>query len=303
MEIKEQRFGVEIELTGITRSKAAKVIADYYNTGSIDHEGSVYDTYSAKDSKGRTWKAMSDSSIQAQKKMRGGDIVSATPHYRTEVVTPILEWDDIADLQEILRQLRHSGAIVNSSCGIHIHVDASAHTPKTLRNLLNIMASKQDLIYKALAVDKKREHYCKKLESDLVSRINKDKPKSLSEFEDDWYSGYYGDRSAHYNNSRYHALNLHATFTKGTVEFRLFNSTTHAGELKAYIQFCLAINAQAMNQKSASPKNTESNNEKYTFRTWLLRLGMIGEEFATAREHLLKKLDGDIAFKGGRPAA
>lgn len=42
---------------------------------------------------------------------------------------------------------------------------------------------------------------------------------------------------------------------------------------------------------------THSDNEKYTFRTWLLRLGMIGEEFKTARQHLLKNLEGNIAWK------
>ena len=42
---------------------------------------------------------------------------------------------------------------------------------------------------------------------------------------------------------------------------------------------------------------TVSDNEKYTFRTWLLRLGLIGDEFKTARHHLLKNLDGNIAWK------
>lgn len=42
---------------------------------------------------------------------------------------------------------------------------------------------------------------------------------------------------------------------------------------------------------------TQSENEKYTFRTWLLRLGLIGDEFKTARQHLLKNLDGNIAWK------
>jgi hypothetical protein len=86
-------------------------------------------------------------------------------------------------------------------------------------------------------------------------------------------------------------------FQKGTIEFRLFNSTTHAGKIKAYIQFCLAISAQALNQKCASRQKTRSTNEKYTFRTWLLRLGLIGDEFKTARLHLLEHLDGCIAWK------
>ena len=89
-----------------------------------------------------------------------------------------------------------------------------------------------------------------------------------------------------------------------TIEFRAFNSgdtvskgTIHAGKIKAYIQFCMAITAQAYNQKYASPTKTVSENEKYTFRVWLLRLGMIGDEFKTARTHLLGHLEGNIAWK------
>ena len=50
-------------------------------------------------------------------------------------------------------------------------------------------------------------------------------------------------------------------------------------------------------QKGASRTKTQSPNEKYTFRTWLLRLGLIGNEFKTARQHLLKNLDGNIAWR------
>jgi len=86
-------------------------------------------------------------------------------------------------------------------------------------------------------------------------------------------------------------------FNKGTIEFRLFNSTLHAGEIKAYIQLCLAISHQALTQHRAFQTRTVPENEKYTFRGWLLRLGMIGEEFKTARLHLLKNLEGNIAWR------
>ena len=58
---------------------------------------------------------------------------------------------------------------------------------------------------------------------------------------------------------------------------------------------------QALTQNAASARKTTSTNEKYTMRTWLLRMGMIGDEFKTARQFLLESLDGDIAFKNGRP--
>ena len=131
---------------------------------------------------------------------------------------------------------------------------------------------------------------------------------------DVWYRGNganYG-RDQHYNGSRYHMLNLHATFTKGTVEFRLFQfdapdgkrqNGIHAGQLKSYIQLCLALSQLAKDVRTASPKPQQNENPKYAMRTWLLRLGFIGEEFATARDFLTRNLDGDAAFRNGRAAA
>jgi hypothetical protein len=92
-------------------------------------------------------------------------------------------------------------------------------------------------------------------------------------------------------------LNFHAVFSKGTVEFRCFNGTTHAGEIKAYIQFCLAVSHAALTQRSATYSPVTTDNAKYTFRCWLLRLGLIGDEFKTARLHLMKHLEGNSAWR------
>lgn len=297
--MKNQAFGVEIELTGLSRRKAARVLAEYFQNEET-HKSS-YDRYEVKDNKGRIWTIMRDSSLRAERKTRG-NIISADDEYRVEFVTPICKYEDIETIQEIIRLLRKAGAIANDSCGIHIHVDASKHDRRSLKNIVNIFYSKQDLIYKALEVNNNRENYCKKLEPILIEEINSTKVKDKDDIADVWYKRYRELRSNHYNSSRYHGLNLHATFTKGTVEFRLFNGTTHAGKIKAYIQFCLAISNQALIQKSASRKITQTTNDKYTFRTWLLRLGLIGDEFKTCRTHLLANLKGDTAFRHSRAA-
>lgn len=295
--MKEQKFGVEIELTGITRAKAADVIAEYFGT-TKSYDGGAYRAYSVKDRQGRTWKAMRDRSIDARTK----DGLVASEEYQTEIVTPVCGYDEIKDIQEILRQLRHKGAIANQSCGIHIHVDASKQTAQSLRNLVNIMASKEDLLFRALGVSAMREdNWCKKSEPKFVSDLNRFKPKTRNAIEDLWYNETQDSREEHYNETRYHALNLHSLWQGKGIEFRCFNSTTHAGKLKTYIQLCLAICNQAMTQKGSSARKTETTNEKYTFRTWLLRMGMIGDEFDTARKFLLENLNGDIAFRNGRP--
>lgn len=293
--MRTQRFGIEIEMTGITRKKAAEVIAEYFGTESF-YLGTYYKTYGAKDRQGRTWKATYDSSIIAQKKS-GGRTVQAADEYKCEIVSPILTYGDMADLQEVVRRLRHSGAFVNSQCGIHIHVDAGRYTPQTLRNLVNIIASKEDILYKALRIDPARLRWCKKTNEKLIETINRKKPQTMEALKDIWYAGSTRGRDEHYNDTRYHGLNLHSTFTKGTVEFRLFNSTTHAGEIKAYIQFCLAVSHQALTQKKASARKTVTDNEKYAFRCWMLRLGLSGDEFKTCRLHFLKHLEGNSAWR------
>ena len=293
--MRTQRFGIEIEMTGITREKAAEAIAEYFGTESF-YIGTYYKTYGAKDRQGRTWKATYDSSIIAQKKS-GGRTVRAADEYKCEVVSPILTYEDMADLQEIIRQLRHKGAFVNSQCGIHIHVDAGRYTPQTLRNLVNIIASKEDILYKALRIDPARMRWCKKTNGELLEAINRRKPQTMEALKDIWYAGSTRGRDEHYNDTRYHGLNLHSVFTKGTVELRLFNSTTHAGEIKAYIQFCLAVSHQALTQKKASARKTVTDNEKYAFRCWMLRLGLSGDEFKTCRLHFLKHLEGNSAWR------
>ncbi len=135
----------------------------------------------------------------------------------------------------------------------------------------------------------------------------------MTQLADIWYKGNganYG-RDQHYNDSRYHMVNLHATFTKGTIEFRLFQfdapadgkrNGIHAGQLKSYIQLCLALSEMAKEVKTASPKPQQTENPKFAMRTWLMRLGFIGEEFATARDFLTRNLTGDAAFRNGRAA-
>ena len=289
--MRSQRFGVEIEMTGLSRATAAKVLAGYWNTEAT-YVGGTYDSYVVRDDEGRQWKLVSDASIRCQNR----DGSSASKRNSVEFVSPICRYEDIPKIQEMIRLLKNNGARVNDSCGIHVHVDASSHTAQTLKNVVNIMASKEDILYKALKVQVDRERYCKKADLRFLDAINNHRPRTLSEIEQMWYNGA-SRRYQHYDDSRYRALNLHSVFSKGTIEFRLFNSTLHAGEVKSYIQLCLAISHQGLVQKSASRARTQSENEKYTFRTWLLRLGMIGDEFKTARLHLLKNLEGNIAWK------
>ena len=306
-EMKNQTIGVEVEMNSITRQRAAKVAAAYFGTGRYEDTArrNGYCTWSAWDESGREWKFQKDVSI------------AGPDSEECEMVTPILTYADMETLQELIRRLRRAGAKSDATrgCGVHIHIGAKGHTPQTLRNLANIMASHEDLLASALDLDRGRiSRYCRTVDPRFLERLNRRKPTTMAELADIWYGSQNADygRSQHYNDSRYHMLNLHATFTKGTVEFRLFQfdapadgkqNGLHAGQLKSYIQLCLALSQMAKTVRTASPKPQQNENPKYAMRTWLLRLGFIGDEFKTARELLTKRLDGDAAFRSGRTAA
>jgi len=291
------RYGIEIEMTGITREKAARIAADFLQ-GTYQEGGTYYDTKKVKTADGRVWKFMYDGSIICQKK-QGRQKVQAGKEYSVELVSPILTYEeDIETLQELVRKLRKAGAFANSSCGIHIHLDGADHTPRSIRNFVNIIASKNDLFYKALQIAPQRARYCKKMDSLLVEKLNRKKPTTMREIEDIWYEGYSESRETHYHNSRYHFLNLHSFFTgHHTVELRGFNSELHAGKIRSYIVLALALNNQALTQRFASAKKPQVENEKFAMRTYLNRIGFIGEEFKNCREHLTKNLTGSSAWR------
>ena len=304
--LKNQTIGVEIEMNSITRKAAAQLAAEFFGTGRWEDTASRngYFSWSAWDAQGREWKFQRDSSIH------GPD------SEKCELVTPILRYADIETLQELCRRLRKAGAKSDASrgCGVHIHIGANGHNPQTLRNLANIMASHENLLAEALKLDRFRlDHYCRTVDPNFLKQVNTKKPVSMAQLADIWYKGNGADygRSQHYNDSRYHMLNLHATFTKGTIEFRLFQfdapadgrqNGIHAGQLKSYIQLCLALSELAKEVRTASPKPQQHENPKFAMRTWLLRLGFIGDEFATARDFLTRNLSGDTAFRFGRAA-
>ena len=165
--IKTQKFGVEIECTGLTRSAAAKAVAKVIG-GSPEHFGGSYDRYDVYDSQGRRWKIMSDASIRCTNK--NGN--PASKLHSVELVTPILEYEDMATLQEVVRSIRRSGGICNESTGIHIHIDFEPYDARTLRNLVNIFASKEDMLYQALQVKSEREqHYCRKVDKRFLEEL------------------------------------------------------------------------------------------------------------------------------------
>ena len=295
--MKHTDFGIEVEFVGITRAKAAEVVANFLG-GTIEKTYNSYDCYKIEAQDHRIWQIMNDASIRAEKR-ENGQIVSADKSYCVELVSPILTYEnDIEILQEMIRQLRHAGGFSNTSAGIHLHLSGANHTPQSIRNFINIIASKNDLFYKALEIEPNRARYCKELDARLVQKMNAKKPKNFYDIAKIWYEGYGEDTSRKYHSSRYHFLNLHSFFQGNhTVELRGFNSELHAGKIRSYIILALALNQQALTQKCASSKKNQTDNEKFAMRTYLNRIGLVGDEFKNCREHLCKALSGCSSWR------
>ncbi|MBU5407297.1 amidoligase family protein [Ruminococcus sp. MSJ-25] len=238
--IKTRKYGIEIEMTGLTRSQAAKAMANVLD-GRVEHEGGYYDKYIVTDSKNRKWAIVYDGSINCYNS--NGDRASTS--YSVEMNSPVLEYEDIPLLQ----------------------------------------------------VSSARESYCHKMNKQFIEDINRKKPKDMEEIKRLWYRGRMSEQFQHYSNSRYVICNLHSFFQHGHYEIRAYNGSLHAGEVRSQIVLALAISNAAMTKKYCSPHVSQSDNMRYSFRVWLLNLGLIGEEFKNCRTHLLKHLEGDIAWR------
>ena len=87
--------------------------------------------------------------------------------------------------------------------------------------------------------------------------------------------------------------------TDEKINFIWFPYTVDGDEIAAYTQFISRLCDMARDAKRVSSKPTETDNDKYAFRCFLLRLGFIGKEYKTARKILLRNLTGNSAFRCG----
>ena len=282
-------FGIEIETIKQTREKVAHAIQTIVG-GTVHHAGTTYDAWTVTDRNDRTWKVVTDSSLSADRM------------HQAEIVSPILKAEDIPELQRIIRAVRQAGAKVDKSCGIHIHIGADRFDARAVANLVKMVHKQEELIYAALKVNPDRKNaYAKPVDATFLHRIESHRPNRMEDLNVAWY-GRRNLRPTHYDSSRYHGLNLHNIWYRGTVEFRLFNGTLHAGKIKAYIQLCLLMATKAIQSRSARSEKRRLNpaTAKYDFRVFLLGLGMIGDEYKTARLHLLANFEGQSAWKNTR---
>lgn len=286
-------YGVELEYTGASREKIAKAVAEATG-GATWYEGYHLSNWVVKMPDGRKWNVERDASVTGSDYDKGG-----------EVVTPVLTYADMDLLQKVVRAMRKAGAKVNGTCGGHVHVGAKAMTPKQIQSLVKVFYRQEDLILKAAGVRRDRlGWYTRRQNNGFVEKIAAMRNPTMDAIADAYYAGVRG-RYSHYCDARYRTLNLHNLWQGGkhTVEFRFFEGTLHAGEIRTNVLLALTLTAYAMDAKRArvggGRRAYSEASGKYDLRVLLLRLGWIGDEFKAPRKHMMARVGGSAAWKDG----
>lgn len=293
--IKSRAFGVEIETVGVTRAVLAAAIAKVFPGSVVSRGTDWYASFYVTMTDGRVWRLMSDGSLTGRSR-RGRPTFSEKC---AEVVSPILTWADMDAFQEVVRVIRRAGATVDSSCGIHVHVDARDLTVSQVANLTTDVNNNEGMFDAMLGIaTSRRVRWCKPLDAQKVAKITALRDtaeadvvaRSSKALADVWYADSYQPRSEHYNETRYHGLNLHALYTKGTVEFRWFQPSLHAGEVKAYVVLALAMVGRATVVSTVKPGTGwtvfGAKDPAGAVRRFFNHHGLHGAEFANTRLHL-----------------
>ncbi len=287
---KELPFGVELEFTGMPRIRAAEICAAYFGT-EVEKDKSQrysrgYQRYRIKDEKERIWQLVYDGSVFAE---------PSRYTCRVELVSPVCRYEDVTQIESLVMALNQQGTMkVNRSCGLHVHVDGALFDARTLRNLVNLVANKEALLYKSLQVDGKREQsFCKKMNGEFLQAVNRQKPDRLESFRDIWYNTL-KEECERSEQTRYHGLNLHSFFTNGSIEYRMFNGTCEPERIGAAVRLSLAMTAQALNREEIGYRRTKPVQEKAAFGAWLSQMGLSGKEFQKTRRLLLENLEESL---------
>ena len=243
-----KKYGVEMDMTGITRKAVAEILAEQFDTKVVfclSDNG-----YNVPDQNQRLWRILPSDSIKAEK-YNGEKVVGANYMYQVKLLSPFLYENEFPMLEKALEQLELRGAIVNDSTKMNLFLDVSCieDWEKYQTNLENLYESKGELFQKALDIP--------------FSQV--------------------ADTSQGKEN--------------GIISFPYFKSTLHQKELLSDIQFAQIVSGFAENNRTVSQKKSENQNDKFMMRTWLVRAGMVGEEYKFARKMLTKNLEGNSAWQ------
>ena len=211
---------------------------------------------------------------------RFGKITTSTGEEKTyeEIINPPAPKEEVEQRHEE----KHQPLAID---GLEVTLPLEGHTGATLRNLVNMLSSKQHLILKAFKLTEPLMDgtFAEGLSFKEISTFEEFQ-KAIDELGEERIPG------------------LTFDFEKETFTIKLKAETMEADQIAAFQDLAAFINKSALKQKRASFKQAQDDNPKYALRTWLIRLGMNGSEYKTTRKVLLANLEGSGAFrKAGKP--
>ena len=190
------------------------------------------------------------------------DAMFEKPRDRCVLVSPLLAYEDMDDLLCLLREVRSATGVEGGpSCGMRVYAFLGEGNWLAKVNLRNLFCSKRALLFKTLETD-----------------VEAFRPGAQERIE----RIVFGE--------------------EGLCEVFPYDaaSSLDPGEAGATLQLALAAAAQAVSQERVSAKPGKAENERYAFRCWMVRMGLIGDEYKPMRRRFLKRLPGDSATKALR---
>ena len=190
------------------------------------------------------------------------DAMFEKPRDRCVLVSPLLAYEDMDDLLCLLREVRSATGVEGGpSCGMRVYAFLGEGNWLAKVNLRNLFCSKRALLFKALETDLEA---FRPGAQERIDRI------------------VFGE--------------------EGLCEVFPYDaaSSLDPGEAGATLQLALAAAAQAVSQERVSAKPGKAENERYAFRCWMVRMGLVGDEYKPMRRRFLKRLPGDSATKAPR---
>jgi hypothetical protein len=164
--------------------------------------------------------------------------------------------------------------------GVEVKLPIEGHSATSLKNIINMLYSKQQLIMMAFETD---EPF---MDEDFAEDLNKEQALDLE-----------GLKKVTQRLGAERSPGFQVDFEEGTFSFYLYGSELSDERISAFKDLVALIAQYAKTLNRASFKQAQDDNPKYALRTWLIRIGMNGPEYKETRKTLLKHLEGSGAFR------
>jgi DNA-directed RNA polymerase subunit L len=181
---------------------------------------------------------------------------------------------------EILHQSEIEKNLHQDLDSIQVKIEFEDHTATSLKNIINMLYSKQGLIMMSFQTE---EHF---MDDNFAEELNKEDINDLEEL-----------KASIEKLGRARCTGLKIDFEQETLIFYLHVSSLSPERAKAFKDLCVLISEYSKTLNRASFKQAQDDNPKYALRTWLIRIGMKGTEYKESRRALLKHLKGSSAFR------